>query len=59
MVTHDLLALTTLCDRIAALSAGGIVVAGTLAEVLECPDPWVKSYFRDVASAPARSPTTT
>jgi phospholipid/cholesterol/gamma-HCH transport system ATP-binding protein len=58
MVTHDLLALTTLCDRIAALSAGKIVLAGALAEVLACPDPWVKSYFRDVAGAPARLPTT-
>ena len=59
MITHDLLALSTLCDRIAALSAGGIVVAGALAEVLECPDPWVKSYFRDVARAPARLSTAT
>jgi phospholipid/cholesterol/gamma-HCH transport system ATP-binding protein len=58
MATHDLLALTTVCDRIAALSAGRIVVAGALAQVRASADPWVKSYFRDVASAPARPPAT-
>jgi phospholipid/cholesterol/gamma-HCH transport system ATP-binding protein len=53
MVTHDLLALSTVCDRIAALSAGRIVVVGTMAQVLKSTDPWVTSYFRDVGSAPA------
>ena len=58
MVTHDLRALTTVCNRIAALSGGAVVVAGVLAQVLECPDPWVKSYFRDVGYASA-SPSAT
>jgi phospholipid/cholesterol/gamma-HCH transport system ATP-binding protein len=58
MVTHDLLALTTVCDRIAALSGGRIVVAGAMAQVLACSDPWVKSYFRDVSSASPRLPAT-
>jgi phospholipid/cholesterol/gamma-HCH transport system ATP-binding protein len=56
MVTHDLNALSTICDRIAALTEGKIVAIGSLAQVLASADPWVKSYFRDVRSAPARGP---
>ena len=47
MVTHDLQALRTICDRIAALSAGKIVAIGTMAEILQSADPWVKAYFAD------------
>ena len=56
MVTHDLQALSTICDRIAALAEGKIVAIGSLSQVLESADPWVKSYFRDVRCASARAP---
>ncbi len=46
MVTHDLDSLASSCDRIAALADKKVVAVGTLAEMLECPHPWVKSYFR-------------
>jgi phospholipid/cholesterol/gamma-HCH transport system ATP-binding protein len=50
MVTHDLEALETICDRVAALADGKIVEIGALAQVLESEHPWVKSYFRSVRS---------
>ena len=56
MVTHDLHALDTICDRIAALAESKIVAIGSMPQVLGSADPWVKSYFRDVRSAPARGP---
>lgn len=44
MITHDLDTLWTVCDRI------GVVIdkrikTGTLAEMLDDPHPWIKSYF--------------
>ena len=57
MATHDLQALRTICDRIAALADGKIVAIGSMAEVLESPHPWVQSYFRDIRSAHPRPPT--
>jgi phospholipid/cholesterol/gamma-HCH transport system ATP-binding protein len=56
MVTHEIEALRTICDRIAALSEGRIVAIGPMAQVLESEDPWVKSYFRDARSAPPSAP---
>jgi phospholipid/cholesterol/gamma-HCH transport system ATP-binding protein len=52
MVTHDLDSLNEICDRIAVLSGGKVIVTGTMATMLECEHPWVKEYFR---GAPARS----
>ena len=46
MVTHDLVSLHTVCDRIAALADGKIVAAGSIATMLVSEHPWVKSYFR-------------
>ncbi|MGD0720972.1 MAG: ATP-binding cassette domain-containing protein [Roseiarcus sp.] len=57
MVTHDPEALRTICDRIAALASGKIVAIGSMAQVLETEDAWVKSYFRGVGSAPSSAPT--
>src|SRR5664280_3544483 len=48
MVTHEIEALRTICDRVAALAGGRIVAIGSMSQVLETEDPWVKSYFRDV-----------
>ena len=46
MVTHDLDSLYAVCDRIAVLAEGKIVVEGPIATVLACEHPWVKAYFR-------------
>ena len=46
MVTHDLDSLNEICDRIAVLSGGKVIVTGTMATMLECDHPWVKEYFR-------------
>ncbi len=58
MVTHEIEALRTICDRIAALAGGRIVAIGSMSQVLETEDPWVKSYFRGVRSAPPSAPAT-
>jgi phospholipid/cholesterol/gamma-HCH transport system ATP-binding protein len=58
MVTHDLQALRTICNRIAALAKGKIVAIGSMSEVLENADPWVQSYFRDVRCVPPHAPAT-
>ena len=44
MVTHDLDSLFGVCDRIAVLVDGGIIV-GTVEEICESSHPWIKSYF--------------
>ncbi|WP_048648756.1 ABC transporter ATP-binding protein [Nitratireductor soli] len=46
MVTHDLDSLLTACDRIAVLGGKRVLVEGTVDDMLECDDPWVKAYFR-------------
>ncbi|MGA0265268.1 MAG: ABC transporter ATP-binding protein [Lysobacterales bacterium] len=44
MVTHDLDSLFGVCDRIAVLVDGGIIV-GTVEEICESSHPWIESYF--------------
>jgi phospholipid/cholesterol/gamma-HCH transport system ATP-binding protein len=44
MITHDVDSLFNVCDRIAVLVDGGVVV-GSVDEVLESDHPWIKSYF--------------
>jgi phospholipid/cholesterol/gamma-HCH transport system ATP-binding protein len=46
MVTHDLDSLHTVCDRIAVLADGRVVVEGPIATMLGSDHPWVKEYFR-------------
>ncbi|MDQ0456000.1 ABC transporter ATP-binding protein [Rhizobium paknamense] len=46
MVTHDLDSLFSVCDRIAVLGERRVLVEGTLTDMLNCDDDWVKSYFR-------------
>jgi phospholipid/cholesterol/gamma-HCH transport system ATP-binding protein len=55
MVTHDLDSLNSVCDRIAALADGKIIVDGPIAAMLACEHPWVKSYFRGKRSRAARA----
>jgi phospholipid/cholesterol/gamma-HCH transport system ATP-binding protein len=45
LVTHDLDTLHATCDRIAVLAQKKVLVTGTMAEMLEVDDPWVRSYF--------------
>ena len=44
MITHDVDSLFGICDRIAVLVDGGVVV-GTVDEILESEHPWIRSYF--------------
>lgn len=46
MVTHDLDSLLTACDRIAVLGEKRVLVEGTVDDMMQCDDPWVKAYFR-------------
>ena len=45
MVTHDLDSLHAICDRISVLIDKRVKV-GTLAQLMDEPDPWVQEYFR-------------
>ncbi len=45
LVTHDLDTLHAVCDRIAVLAHKKVLVTGTMAEMAEVDDPWVRSYF--------------
>lgn len=46
MVTHDLDTLHAVCDRIAVLSEGRVIAAGTIETMLASEHPWLKSYFQ-------------
>ena len=48
MVTHDLDSLQSVCDRIAVLGNRRVLLSGPISTMLECEDPWVKTYFRSV-----------
>ena len=45
MVTHDLDTLLGIVDRVIVLAGGRIVAQGTLAEVRQIDDPWLRAYF--------------
>jgi phospholipid/cholesterol/gamma-HCH transport system ATP-binding protein len=53
MVTHDLDSLVAICDRIAVLVDGHIVV-GTLAELMKNDHPWIHEYFHGPRGRAAR-----
>ena len=46
MVTHDLDSLHAICDRIAVLAAGKVILTGTMQDMLASDHPWLKAYFR-------------
>lgn len=46
MVTHDLDSLFSVCDRIAVLGQKKVLVDGSIEDMMQVEDPWVKSYFR-------------
>jgi phospholipid/cholesterol/gamma-HCH transport system ATP-binding protein len=55
MVTHDLDSLNAICDRIAVLADGKVVVEGTMKDMLASEHPWVKAYFRGKRSRAAQA----
>ena len=57
MVTHDLDSLHTVCDRIAVLADGRVVVDGPIATMLAFEHPWVKEYFRGKRTRVAAEPS--
>ena len=46
MVTHDLDSLYAICDRIAVLGDGHVLVEGTIETMLGFDHPWVAAYFK-------------
>jgi len=57
MVTHDVDSLFNICDRIAVLIDGGIVV-DTPQRIVHHPHEWIQSYFGDPRAARAREAAT-
>jgi phospholipid/cholesterol/gamma-HCH transport system ATP-binding protein len=45
MVTHDLDSLYAICDRVAVLGRGKVVAIGTIDELLQSQEPWIREYF--------------
>ncbi len=56
MVTHDLDSLHAVCDRVAALVDGKVIVEGSIAAMLACEHPWVKAYFQGKRAREAAHP---
>jgi len=46
LVTHDLDTLHAVCDRVAVLAEGKVLVTGTMADMTAVDHPWVREYFR-------------
>ncbi|MBA5724480.1 ABC transporter ATP-binding protein [Candidatus Liberibacter sp.] len=46
MITHDLDSLLTICSRVIVMGEKGIVKEGTVQDMLDSYDPWIKSYFK-------------
>ncbi len=46
MVTHDLDSLFSVCDRVAVLGGGRVILKGTIEDMLRSEEPWIKAYFR-------------
>ena len=56
MVTHDLDSLHRICDRVAVLSGGKVLVQGTLAELHQQRGEWIESYFGGERGSKFNSP---
>jgi phospholipid/cholesterol/gamma-HCH transport system ATP-binding protein len=44
-LTHDLDMLVSIADRVIALAAGRVIADGTVADVRQVDDPWLRDYF--------------
>lgn len=62
LITHDLDTLYTICDRVAVLAEGHVLINDSLAKVQDFPHPWVQQYFRGprarAAAAASQNPHT-
>ena len=56
MVTHDLDSLYAICDRVAVLGQGKVIAIGTIAELLQSNEPWIREYFHGVRGAGRQAP---
>lgn len=59
MVTHDLDSLQAVCDRVAVLKDGKVLVSGTMEDMLLVEDDWVHSYFQGKRARAMRGERTT
>jgi phospholipid/cholesterol/gamma-HCH transport system ATP-binding protein len=57
LVTHDLDTLLTVVDRLIVLARGKVLADGTVAEVTQVQDDWIRDYFsvRTMVAAPVQS----
>ena len=55
LITHDLDTLYTICNRVAVLADGKVLVAAPLAEVEQFDHPWVQEYFHGPRGRAAQS----
>lgn len=55
LITHDLDTLYTICDRVAVISQKHVLVAGTLEQVENYDDAWVREYFQGPRGRAAES----
>jgi phospholipid/cholesterol/gamma-HCH transport system ATP-binding protein len=57
MVTHDLDSLYAICDRVAVLGQGRVLAVGTIPEILQSAEPWIREYFHGKRGAGRAIPT--
>jgi phospholipid/cholesterol/gamma-HCH transport system ATP-binding protein len=57
MVTHDLDSLYAICDRVAVLGHGRVIAIGTIPELLQSDEPWIREYFHGKRGAGRQIPT--
>lgn len=55
LITHDLDTLYTICDRIAVIGQGRVLTVGSLSEVEQFDDDWIREYFHGPRGRAARS----
>ena len=55
LITHDLDTLYTICNRVAVLADGKVLVAAPLSEVEKYDHPWVQEYFHGPRGRAAQS----
>ena len=54
LITHDLDTIYTICDRVAVLAEGKVLVTATLDEIERLDHPWVRDYFHGPRARAAR-----
>ncbi|ADR52742.1 putative ATP-binding component of ABC transporter [Candidatus Liberibacter solanacearum CLso-ZC1] len=52
MITHDLDSLVSTCSRVIVLKKKGILKEGTISDILNSNDPWIRSYFSRFTKEP-------